>query len=202
MIRLLVTFEADGHTIAYEPPATTGDIYTLCVDILSRGWDDTQVMCALAEWVSVWCEVDSVELLEKHAAILPALAVDMMASAGFEAEHIGEIKALADISSGADGFDPKADPGACECPRCAGDASASEYCKFNDVTERAAVALNWAYLASHPQFWDLPYSVYQIARTMASSRIQGEAAGRQKRDVERKEKENAKGIRERHGHRW
>ena len=203
MIQTLVTFEQDCHSIDYIPPYLTRDIYLLSVDILSRDWTDTQRIAAIAAWCAEFTEgLDTNSLLVEHPQVLIPLAFHMMAQAGFVADERNEIEQLLNIGTGGDEYDDTKDDPVCTCVKCMGLIDDGTNCKFTGITKMSTDVVEWTHLAKNPDLLDAPYSLYQLSRMKARADSAGQAARRQERDNERKEKKNAKSIRNKYGHNW
>ena len=203
MVRTLVTFEQDGHSIDYVPPYLTRDIYLLSVDILCREWTDTQRIAAVADWCAEFCDGDTAQtLLTNHAAVLFALAFDMMTKAGHTPEARVGISNLLNIGTGGDEYEPSMDEAVCTCVRCRGISEDDSTCKFQSVKQADSQVVEWTHLAKHPNLLDAPYSLFQLSRMKARADSSGQAARRQEREKEREATKKAKSIREKHGHKW
>jgi len=195
------TFEWEGT--AFQAPRTAGDVFTLFVDLVGRDdLDEATRLVYIAGWCAQWTDEWADELIERHQARVLDLAIEMARRAGLSKAFRGELTSYLDIGTGADEYDAAREKASCECPKCAGAVDEYDGCKFNGVTDRAKLAAEWAHLAENPLLWDKPLSLLHLSMAVASSKSRGQAAIYQKSDREREEREAAKRIRQKHGHKW
>ena len=198
----------------FSAPVSTGAIYTLLVDILGRQASIAQRDTAVALWLADVCNVDASSILDvfQYDKDARAASLDMhdcldvvVRASSMSTEMLKQTADVWDVGTGGHCFDPKKEKPLCECPKCRGLADESPICLYNDLTDQGRMLSAWAPLLENIQYWDKPYSAYQLFSELKQSQTRGVAAQRQEHEEKRgtsQSQKQSKNIREKYGHKW